>query len=900
MDEIPAPPPKYLNVDTTPGSPSGSNPPPSPGGREPKVKRANPLVDLIETEKEYIELLSAIIRKVASAWSRSNFPPRELDALFRGVEMVYKANRALNSKLKEIGPNPSDPKALGDLLMRWIDDLEPPYTRFINAYASGFDTWRPVQQNPNLSRVLGDLGNVLTSSPLQDWTLDKLFGAPEKRLRYYKKLYSRLLKTTSPGRSDHRLLVGANEKLDRLIATCEENRNRLIGDPNDHDAPALGTEPQPPENTYPQRGASLPSGPAPHQLVPSVVTAEKPVPAPSAPPAFQLPPLSFHANDHPVPQRNDSTDAPTITPEIEREAANNGGYGSRNGSAPPSRVQSPEIAPISNAFRRPVDGERVSSSTMGSRIESMSSNGRMSRDTTFSSASPGSLDVPLMPAKELERKLCTDKVMDIFSMTPRNCKLQMNPPNLPFTRVIKFSVDATIFFTPRVTGLEVVHNRGHLFLTTDLLLICEKMTPEEQASFGPDGPDMWLCYPPLADTAFQLTVMKKEVLTVHTNSRHVREQIMRDIQDCAERGAALTPIRTNLSPAPGTGPSSAVSSGPGLPRSPAPPNGERGPVGLPGNPSPYQAQQRGPEFGSVPGPFPPTIRSPPPGPMSAPTSRAPSINQDRPGPPMGPGPMGYGGPPGPPGSQWHPPPRGPSMPGGLPGQGPPGQGPRRPSLGELQAPLRPQASSKSLNSEYAGQGMDGPLPPIPRMPGAVRTGASAPSSMYSEFGPPRLPFAQPGPILSPSQNNFPRNAQPGPGSQALSSEYDISPPDSPIRERPSGPVTQSVTCETRCKVFSQQQHQQWKSLGAARLKLYHTMPTNVKQLVVEADTKSKNMLISTIVLTDGVERVGKTGIAIELSDNGARTGVVYMIQTKNESLANNLFDALLSGSDRAR
>ncbi|KAG8726672.1 hypothetical protein FRC12_023188, partial [Ceratobasidium sp. 428] len=440
-DMPPPPPPKYLNADPTPGSPSTSNPPPSPGGREPKAKRANPLVDLIDTEKEYLELLSAVIRvgllfiylatcakhvalncasqKVASAWSRSNFPPRELDGVFRGVEAVYKANRALGSKLKEIGPNPSDPKALGDLLMRWIDDLDPPYTRFINAYASGFDTWRPVQQNPNLARVLGDLSNALTSLPPQEWTLDKLFGAPEKRLRYYKKLYSRLLKTTSPGRSDHRLLVSANEKLDRLIATCEENRNRLIGNPNDHDVPALGAEPQSPQS-YPQRGASLATSSVPyHEPVPLAVTAEKPVPVLSAPSAFQLPPLSFHADDHPTPHRNDSTDAPTITPEVEREAATILGHNQPNGSAPPSRVQSPEIAPLSNAFRRPVDGERGSVSTMGSRIDSMSSNGRMSRDTTFSSASPGSFDAPVMPAKELERKLCTDKVMDIFSMTPR-------------------------------------------------------------------------------------------------------------------------------------------------------------------------------------------------------------------------------------------------------------------------------------------------------------------------------------------------------------------------------------------------------------------------------------------------------------------------------------------------
>ena len=80
----------------------------------------------------------------------------------------------------------------------------------------------------------------------------------------------------------------------------------------------------------------------------------------------------------------------------------------------------------------------------------------------------------------------------------------------------------------------------------------------------------------------------------------------------------------------------------------------------------------------------------------------------------------------------------------------------------------------------------------------------------------------------------------------------------------------------KCKVFLQTSHQQWKSLGMSGLKLYLNNPGNIKQLVVE---KPKGpVLISTIILTDGVERVGKTGVAIELSDNGARTGIVYMLQ----------------------
>ncbi|CAE6429195.1 unnamed protein product [Rhizoctonia solani] len=899
--DLPPPPPKHLDA----GYPSSSHPPPSPSGRsEGKAKKVNPLVDLIDTEKDYIERLSSIIRKVAAAWSRSNFPPKELDSLFRGVEAVYKANKALNTKLKEIGPNPSDPKALGDLLMRWIDDLEAPYTRFINAYAAGFDTWRPVQQNPNLARILGDLTNTLTPGDPQEWTLDKLFALPPQRLKYYKKLYSRLLKTTSPGRSDHRLLVSANETLDRLMATCEERRNKLIGDPVDHDLPREHSDSSLPASSYPTRNASLGhdmARPPSNQPLTQLGSSE-----------FQLPPLSIHSDNQSAPTRTFSGDAPTIHSDT---ATIVGPKDPKDTVPPPARVQSPEIA-ISNAFRRPVDGERVSISTMGSRVDSgMSvSSGRMSRDTTFSPTGSGSTDMPLMPAQGLERRLCTDRVMDIFSMTPRACKLQMNPPNLPFTRMIKFSVDAMIFFTPRVTGLEVTHQRGHLFLTTDLLLICEKMTPEERADFGPDGPDMWLCYPPLAgkhlqitensggqENVFQLTVMKKEILTIHTESRHVREQVTKDIRECAEKAMNLAPtLRTNISPASPGG----ISPG-GLPRSPAP--GDRSPNGFPSYPSPQfspaPSQQRVQDnIVNSPGPYLPTIRSPPPGPMSAPPSRAPSIGQDRSVSPMSlpPGP-------GAPGGHWQPPARGASIasqggPGGPLGPpGPPGPQHFQPGSGML-PPLRTQLSSKSLNSEFSARDREGPLPPIPRMPGAdARPGGSAPSSMYSEFAPPRPLFGTPGPILSPSQNNFPRNVNSAPGS-GVGSEYDISPPDSPVDDEPQeiGPVTQNVTCETRCKVYAQQEHQKWKSLGSARLKLYQAMPTNVKQLVVQADSKSKNMLISTIVLTDGVERVGKMGIAIELSNNGSRTGVVYMIQLKNESSANSLFDALLAGSDRAR
>ena len=122
----------------------------------------------------------------------------------------------------------------------------------------------------------------------------------------------------------------------------------------------------------------------------------------------------------------------------------------------------------------------------------------------------------------------------------------------------------------------------------------------------------------------------------------------------------------------------------------------------------------------------------------------------------------------------------------------------------------------------------------------------------------------------------PRTVLPSSAFKVSGSGYENpSPPSSPVQQRADlGPVTSKVSAQMKCKVFLKQQHAQWKSLGVAKLKLYREEPTNVKQLVVEADSKDKSLLISTIVLTDGVERVGKTGVAIELSDKGTRTGIV--------------------------
>lgn len=59
------------------------------------------------------------------------------------------------------------------------------------------------------------------------------------------------------------------------------------------------------------------------------------------------------------------------------------------------------------------------------------------------------------------------------------------------------SLDVLIEFAPKSTGKLVRYPRGHIFLLTDLFLICEWILPSERAEHGGTA-DISLIFPPLA------------------------------------------------------------------------------------------------------------------------------------------------------------------------------------------------------------------------------------------------------------------------------------------------------------------------------------------------------------------------------------------------------------------
>lgn len=908
-----------------------------------RQKKANPLQDLIETETAFVVELSKIIRKVASAWSRTNFPPPELDTMFRNVEAIYRVNRTFLKSLKDIGPEPSSPRALGDLLMRWIDDLEAPYERYCDNYFVDFDTWPAVQGNTKLAGLLAEISPSTNEdgSPVvysdkkrqagETWTLDQLFILPQTRLRYYKKLYARLLKSTHAGRSDHRLLLGANEKLDELLEKSKKRISMSLLD----DAPMAAQERAAREVAAIANGSydtsiSATSSSSGHQSRGKA----------SEPNAFlsdKLGKLDFsgtaladalNAPPSPLP----SGESP-LTPII-----------------PGQRAQPPPLMGSASAVPAPLSGDDVSIPQ---------TNGTLS------------------PADDLERLTDMSRVLDLFTMKPKKCQLRINPPTLPFKRGMRKRADAVIDFTPLSTGAPLTWRRGHIILLTDLFLVCESMTPIEQQeqNMGPDA--MWLLFPPLAGkhlrvsdgpgNSLDITILKKETLTVQVSSTEEKEQWKRAFQDCNDfatnmglKIATSNPSTMKSLPAPILSPLIAVT--------PSPSNDGSVGLGLADGSraiSPATTVGREQSWNSTSsfpkvkgGNFPGDNRD---GRLAMPASNAPTRS---PSPSQG---MGFGT------NSRLSPSSDAGMNDGRPqgsfssdGRASPGissnlrpmqnnGGPPRIGLNVLSTSPSSVASPPTSSRPAYPLGLQqqqqqggpmrrpmhppgGPGPQFSRAPSPnpnqqrpFVNGGGPPPSSYPM--PPRMPPIPPSESDNPQadRNRRPREPSRRPSAPNLREQHseavtppvrtrsassvgsngglkkpsemmkdgdlkshtadDYSPPSSPKL----GPTTSTVSAQMRCRLYLKQSHAQWKALGNARLKLYHLMPANERQLVVENDRKT---MISTIVLSDGVERVGKVGVAVEISDQGNRTGIIYMLQLRSEESAQGLFGELIADSGR--
>jgi hypothetical protein len=116
----------------------------------------------------------------------------------------------------------------------------------------------------------------------------------------------------------------------------------------------------------------------------------------------------------------------------------------------------------------------------------------------------------------------------------------MNPPGLSYQRNVRFEGGVSVSFIPSSDPArqEVFTHNSHIFLLTDLFLLCEKIPQplSAQSRTNPNA-DVWLSYPPLATkhlkvfrnddadgVTFDIEIMKRERVTVFAENRQKRDE----------------------------------------------------------------------------------------------------------------------------------------------------------------------------------------------------------------------------------------------------------------------------------------------------------------------------------------------------------------------------------------
>ncbi|CAG8812570.1 22392_t:CDS:1, partial [Cetraspora pellucida] len=107
----------------------------------------------------------------------------------------------------------------------------------------------------------------------------------------------------------------------------------------------------------------------------------------------------------------------------------------------------------------------------------------------------------------------------------------------------------------------------------------------------------------------------------------------------------------------------------------------------------------------------------------------------------------------------------------------------------------------------------------------------------------------------------------------------------------------TLAMECRCRVFLQNDHGIWTNLGWGNMKLEVESPSQRKKILITSEKQNKK-LVDSFVREDGVERVGRAGVAITLNnvDKTNNRRIIYMMQMKEEATAVKAFGIMKQGN----
>ncbi|OAD70159.1 hypothetical protein PHYBLDRAFT_102741, partial [Phycomyces blakesleeanus NRRL 1555(-)] len=104
-----------------------------------------------------------------------------------------------------------------------------------------------------------------------------------------------------------------------------------------------------------------------------------------------------------------------------------------------------------------------------------------------------------------------------------------------------------------------------------------------------------------------------------------------------------------------------------------------------------------------------------------------------------------------------------------------------------------------------------------------------------------------------------------------------------------GPQTLQPVMQFKCKLFLQNETSSWSPFGSVSMRISQQIPSKRMHIYIENE---KNKLVSSVVRSGNVEKVGNKKVTFLLKNEQERTSMVYMIQLKDEKTAVKTYDYL--------
>ncbi|CAG8641057.1 9193_t:CDS:2, partial [Dentiscutata heterogama] len=204
---------------------------------------------------------------------------------------------------------------------------------------------------------------------------------------------------------------------------------------------------------------------------------------------------------------------------------------------------------------------------------------------------------------ELEVSLDTTRTADFVTKKPKQIKIEFLPPRLPFNREIILNADFTIYEDNESDSFI----RAHIFLLTDLLLVCQRLSPKEK-QINPNK-EFYLLHPPFSgrylsindnhvgnEESIRLNFMQKKDLVILTEDREQKERWLQELYKMIDFTVQAANSRASMNSGPNSpnhGPNSPNMHGPNSPNMHSSQNMSNSRLSAPQNPQspPFSSAQ---------------------------------------------------------------------------------------------------------------------------------------------------------------------------------------------------------------------------------------------------------------------------------------------------------------------